>query len=715
MGSQMVRRIVGLGVLLALGATATTAMGTSAGATVGRSEEAVPTPGAVAPTGFDLEAHRGGRGLRPENTLASFGHALALGVTTLELDTGVTKDGVVVVSHERRLSSLECRDTEPAFPDDPQFPYVGSIDKVSDGQLIKDLTLAQIQTLDCGTRHPLAANVATDPFLGTQESVPGTRMPTLDQVLALAARYGADTVQFDIETKLDPTLPDDTVDPDTFARAVIAVIDGHGVRDRSLLQSFDWRTLAVARDVAPDLRRVALAQSATIFPGTPWTGGITIGDAPFDGGLVVAAAEVGAAVVSVNAADITDALITAAHDAGLLIVPWTVNEIADMDALVKRGVDGLITDYPDRGRAVMAANGLELPTAFASPFDIEAHRGGRADRPENTLAAFAWALTQGVTTLELDTGVTSDGVLVVLHDRKVNGEHCHDTAPATPGDPAFPYVGRLVRDLSLAQIKTLDCGYVSRYPSGHPMAGEKEFPRQLEMAGNPLAKVATLQEVFDFVAASGNTTVRFNIETKIGPGVDDTAPFDVFTGALVTAILDNGLQDRAMIQSFDWRTIILAKELDPSIETVALVWQYGPANCASPADECSLEAVVGDPTVQSTWTGGLDWWDSQDLGTLVKETGAGVVSSNWQVHDPEQGTVMPADPAHPDAAYQVQDPAIYHGPDVATLQDRDGLRVVPYTVNDPATIQRVIDLGVDGIIADDVPALVLVAKRNGLR
>src|SRR6478736_4094399 len=113
-------------------------------------------PAAEAAAPFDLEAHRGGRGLRPENTLASFGNALRLGVTTLELDTGVTKDGVVVVSHERRISSLEC-----------QGPYVG--------KLIHELTYAQIQKLDCGTRHP--ADPSTDPFVGTQEAVPGTHMP----------------------------------------------------------------------------------------------------------------------------------------------------------------------------------------------------------------------------------------------------------------------------------------------------------------------------------------------------------------------------------------------------------------------------------------------------------------------------------------------------------------------------------------------------------
>jgi glycerophosphoryl diester phosphodiesterase len=152
---------------------------------------------------FDLEAHRGGRGLRPENTLASFGNALQLGVTTLELDTGITKDGQVLVTHEPRILSLQCQDTGTNH-------FVG--------QLVKDLTLAQAKTLDCGTRHPTAPG---DEFVGTQESVPGTRMPTLDEVFDLAERYGARNIQFNIETKIDPTAPNDTVDPFTFTRKVL--------------------------------------------------------------------------------------------------------------------------------------------------------------------------------------------------------------------------------------------------------------------------------------------------------------------------------------------------------------------------------------------------------------------------------------------------------------------------------------------------------------
>jgi glycerophosphoryl diester phosphodiesterase len=618
---------------------------------------------------FDLEAHRGGRGLRPENTLASFGNALQLGVTTLELDTGITKDGQVLVTHEPRILSLQCQDTGTNH-------FVG--------QLVKDLTLAQAKTLDCGTRHPTAPG---DEFVGTQESVPGTRMPTLDEVFDLAERYGARNIQFNIETKIDPTAPNDTVDPFTFTRKVLDVIRAHHAVDRSLLQSFDWRTLVIARRLEPRLRRVALGDATTIFPGSPWTAGIRIPADALDGSLArIVADKLRAQVVSLDFTILTDRLIRKSHRHGLDVIPWTVNKPADMASLIDRGVDGIITDYPDRLRAVMAAEHLRLPEAFASPFDVEGHRGGRRYRPENTLASFRFGLSLPVNTLELDTGVTKDGVLVVAHDRKINPAHC-----------SGGFAGTLIHDLTLAQIKTLDCG------------SQGEFQGQPGWIPSPGEKMPTLQEVFDLVKASGNRTVRMNIETKISPTAPgDTVPYDVFTRKLVKAIEDNHMERRAMIQSFDWRTIILAKQLDPRIETVALVWQYAGTFCDELADECSLEAVVGDPTVKSPWTGGLDWWQFRDLAKLVRAAHADVVSSNWQVHDPNQGHVDSSDD------YLREDPAIFHGPPVAGLH-RAGLRVVPYTINDEAHMQRVIDLGVDGIISDDPVTLILVAKRNGLR
>lgn len=621
---------------------------------------------------FDLEGHRGTRGLRPENTLAAFGKALQIGVTTLELDTGVTKDGVVVVSHERRISPLEC-----------QGPGVG--------KLIRDLTYAQIQQLDCGTRHP--PNPSIDPFVGTQEAVPGAHMPALAQVFALVDRYHADDVRFDIETKIDPTV-NDTVDPVSFTQKVLGVIAQYGMTQRSLLQSFDWRTLVEAKRELPALKTVALAQAPTIFPGTPWTAGVPIAaDAWSDGSLAHAVKSIGASVLSARYGDITDPLIAAAHQQGLQIVPWTVDDAPTMASLIDRGVDGLITDYPDVGRQVIAQKGIKLPRQYASPFDVEGHRGARGYRPENTLPAFAYALSRHVTTLELDTGVTKDGVLVISHNRAINGVHCHDTAPAFPGDPMYPYAGDLIKDLTLAEIKTLDCGFT-----------DPGFPLQVRVP----AQMPTLQELFDYVRAHATYPVRFNIETKISPLVADTVPYNVFTQKLVDAIRSNGLESRAMIQSFDWRTIMLAKKLDPKIETVALIWQFGAPDCQTLADECSLEARVGDPTLQSPWTGGLDWWAYRDVGKLVSAAKADVVSSNWQVHDPFQGHVSSSD------YYLKEDPAIFHGPTVDVLQQHYHERVVPYTIDDEATMQRVINLGVDGIISDYVDVLLLVAKRNGL-
>jgi glycerophosphoryl diester phosphodiesterase len=203
--------------------------------------------------------------------------------------------------------------------------------------------------------------------------------------------------------------------------------------------------------------------------------------------------------------------------------------------------------------------------------------------------------------------------------------------------------------------------------------------------------------------------VRLNIETKISPLVADTADYRLFTSLLVGAIERNGFRDRATIQSFDWRTIQFAHRLDPHLGTVALIWQYGPAECASLADECSLQAVYGDPSVRSPWTGGLDWWQHKDVGKLVRQAQASTVSANWQVHDPDQGTVLSSD------WYLWQSPAYFHGPTIGVLQQKYGLKVVPYTIDDAAIMQRVIDLGADGLISDDPDLAVQVGIRNGLR
>ncbi|MFY1632764.1 glycerophosphodiester phosphodiesterase family protein [Solwaraspora sp. WMMB335] len=662
-------------------------------------------PGAPAQAGgrhdhsglFDLQAHRGGLGLRVESTLAAFGNALQLGVRTLELDVQITGDGQAVVTHDRRISAAKCADTAPARPGDPDFPYVG--------KYVHTLTLAQVRTLDCGSR--------TLPGHPGQTAVPGATMPLLREVLALVNRYGARDVRLNIETKVEAGAPHETAPREQFVQVTAAEIRAAGLLRQATVQSFDWGALMRMGEVEPRLPLVALTNYDFLQVGqpgaSPWLGGIDIDD--FGGDPIRAIRTFGASAFSpvhgfpqdgtVTDPDyrpyVTKDLVRHAHRHGIAVVPWTVDDPPTMAKLIDDGVDGIITDYPDRLRDLLAQRRMRLPRAYASPFDVQAHRGGRWERPENTLPAFAHSLADpAVSTLELDTGMTRDGHLVVLHDRTISGSHCADTGPVRTGDPMFPYVGKLVRDLTLRQLKTLDCGSV-------PVPA---LPEQVLVPG---ARIPTLDEVFALVRDSGRRDIRFNIETKISPMVDDTAPYRVFTAALVHAVERARLVDRVTIQSFDWRTIMLARKLDHRIATVALVWQYGPAECASLADECSLQAVYGDPSVTSPWTGGLDWWDHRDLGKLVRAAGASTVSANWQVHDPDQPTVVDPD------WYLRQDPRYFHGPTVPVLQQRDRLLVVPYTINDATHMQRAIDLGVDGIITDDQRTLIEVAIRNGLR
>ena len=336
-------------------------------------------------------------------------------------------------------------------------------------------------------------------------------MPSLAQVFQLVNRYGADRVQFDIETKLDPTLPKETVGPTTFAKKVIAVISRYHMTKRSVLQSFDWSTLQAARKIKPRLRRVGAGPDApTIFPGTPWTGGIDIKPNPFNGDLARVVAD------KLHAAGPLGQLPRHHRRAHQRVAPPRPD-----DHPVDRRRPGRHgrrhRPRPRRPhhrlpRPRPRRDGRQGPRPAASrssrPSTSRATAARAAYRPENTLSAYRYGLDHGVDTLEMDIGVTKDGVLVMSHNRQVNGVHCHDTAPATPGDPLFPYAGKNIKDLTLAQIKTLDCGFT-----------DPGFPKQVRQPGE---QMPTLQEVFDLVAARGDTHVRFNIETKISPLVDDT-------------------------------------------------------------------------------------------------------------------------------------------------------------------------------------------------
>ena len=300
----------------------------------------------MAAAAFDLQAHRGGRGLAPENTLGAFRQAAVLGVTTIETDLAITKDDVVVLSHEPRLN-----------PDLVRGPDGNWIDGI--GPTIRSLSLAELKRYDIGRLNPASAYSRMFP---RQIAMDGERFPALSEVYAAIPA----PMRFNIEIKTDPMRPNETANPGYFTRLVIdAVKDGNAV-GRTMIQSFDWRTLIEARKLAPEIPTACLTietrNSDTVrrddpMP-SPWLGGL---DPKAHGGSVPRLAKAaGCAVWSPFWRNLTPESLAESHKLGLQVIPWTVNEAADIARSIDQKVDGLITDYPELGMAIVAEKGLKV-------------------------------------------------------------------------------------------------------------------------------------------------------------------------------------------------------------------------------------------------------------------------------------------------------------------------------------------------------------------
>jgi glycerophosphoryl diester phosphodiesterase len=249
------------------------------------------------PKKIEVHGHRGARAMYPENTLPAFEYAIAQGVDVLELDMGITKDGVVVVSHDPFLESPICSGPKPKAA-------------------IRELTLAEIRQWDCGS--------VQNPHFPTQKTVPGTRMPTLDKVFSLAPKG---EFKFNIETKIFADHPELAPPPEEFVRLVLAEIRKHRLESRVILQSFDFRTLHEMKRQAPEIALAALYEGPARS-------------------FAEIAKEAGADMISPEHHLVTPEQVHAAHAAGFKVVPWTANTPADWDRLIAAGVDAIITDDP---------------------------------------------------------------------------------------------------------------------------------------------------------------------------------------------------------------------------------------------------------------------------------------------------------------------------------------------------------------------------------
>jgi len=304
-----------------------------------------PLPKASAqPSGFDLQAHRGGRGETTEESLRAFIKSLELGVSTLELDIVITKDGQPLVWHDPTIQPEKCSDTAPVFAGDPEYPYVG--------KLVHELNLVQIRTLDCGRR--------LDEF-PRAEVVRGNKVTTLPEVFALADSYHAD-VRYNIETKVEADHPGASAGPQEFVDVILAAVRSAGKVDRVEIQSFDWRTLPMVHQAEPSIPLVALYNEETWAPDSPWLAGE---NAAAIGDPMIGASPVDANILSPDYQLVSGkSYVDHAHSLGLKVIPWTVNDAAAMREQIGYGVDGIITDYPTLLRCVLAELGMPLPLAY---------------------------------------------------------------------------------------------------------------------------------------------------------------------------------------------------------------------------------------------------------------------------------------------------------------------------------------------------------------
>ncbi|HEX3877095.1 MAG TPA: glycerophosphodiester phosphodiesterase [Bryobacteraceae bacterium] len=265
-----------------------------------------------------VHGHRGARARRPENTIPAFEYAISQGVDALEMDMAVTKDNVIVISHDPILEPPVCTGPSPKA-------------------VIHQLTLAEVRQWDCGA--------VRNPRFETQQTVPGTRMPTLDDVFKLAT-HGK--FLYNIETKSFPDHPEYTPSPEEFSRMVLAKIREYHLDDRVILQSFDFRTLVAMRKLAPSVRLSALVENdQRDFP-------------------TISAAAAKAEIVSPEFHLVTPEKVAAAHRAGLQVVPWTANSPADWDKLIDAKVDAIISDDPAELIAYLRKKGLR-PVAGPKP------------------------------------------------------------------------------------------------------------------------------------------------------------------------------------------------------------------------------------------------------------------------------------------------------------------------------------------------------------
>jgi glycerophosphoryl diester phosphodiesterase len=308
---------------------------------------------------FNLQGHRGARGHKPGNTLPSFEVALDAGVTSIETDLHLTGDGHVIVIHDAKITERQCRLLSPGAAQDPApHPLVSTLTRADLTQYVADVNADPAQFPD---QDALATPAATRFAKLYLENNPFA-LPTLDDLFVFVKEYAdqlgkesgktnnkrvrAKQVIFDLELKRVPGRPErigDAFDGQSVAlleERVLECIRRHGVVDRTVIRSFDHRSIRAIREREPRLRTAALLANT----------------APVNPAEVVQRA--GASIYCLDVNFLDELQVRQLHASGIAVLPWTVNDPNDWERLLSWGVDGITTDYPDRLAALLRSRGI---------------------------------------------------------------------------------------------------------------------------------------------------------------------------------------------------------------------------------------------------------------------------------------------------------------------------------------------------------------------
>ncbi|RHG06211.1 glycerophosphodiester phosphodiesterase [Megamonas funiformis] len=310
---------------------------------------------------FDLEAHHGGRDVRPENTLYSYAYAIELGATSIECDMQLTKDGQIVMSHNPILNSDITRDENGNYIENNKYD-------------IRLMTVDELKKFDVGIMDPNCGEYYD--LHGKTQFTYDAKIPTLEELMQLIQSYGDKNIVLNIETKSypDPVSAGykNNADPKKFVEVFNNIVKKYDMDDRVVLQSFDWQTLIEMKKLNPNISTSALWQEQPSWgrnseslrryekKKSPWLGGLDIKD--YQGNPVKAAHAIGADIISPYYTEISKQDVDEAHSLGMKVVPWTVNNEKDMNMLLDMGVDGIISDKPWLLKQVLEKRNIKLHT-----------------------------------------------------------------------------------------------------------------------------------------------------------------------------------------------------------------------------------------------------------------------------------------------------------------------------------------------------------------